>query len=222
MPAQDPLGFTLEDEMDPTYCRRCHKRIPAAVGRAQRGLCATCLKIDAQFPAYTFGGRQADPGTRVTLQIAGVGAGILLLIAVVAPGRKPPASSPTPSMPTAAAPPRSAPAPSAPPAATMPPASPSSVDLNAAVRFDGAQFIIANGDGFDWTNVRLTVNEGFLRGGYVYEAGHMGSGQVYTVGAMQFAEGDGERFNPFTHKPKTLSIHCDTSIGARGHWFGGF
>lgn len=95
----------------------------------------------------------------------------------------------------------------------------STVDLNASVRFSGTQFIIQNKDSFDWTNVKLEVNARTFSSGYVLKSGIMAAGETYTVGAMQFAKSDGEKFNPFTHKPLNLSIWCDTPRG-KGFYYG--
>jgi ribosomal protein S27E len=92
------------------------------------------------------------------------------------------------------------------------------VDLQATVRFTGTQFVIRNGDSFDWTGVKLEANPGLVSGGYVLNAGRMNSGETYTVGALRFANSDGERFNPFTHKPQKFSISCDTP-GGRGFYY---
>jgi ABC-type xylose transport system permease subunit len=95
------------------------------------------------------------------------------------------------------------------------------VDLKASVVFDGAQFIITNNDNFDWTNVKFEVNSGIFEGGYVLRASKVDAGGTYTVGALQFAKGGGERLNPFTHKVQSISIWCDTPKG-NGFWFGEF
>ncbi|UCG94449.1 MAG: hypothetical protein JSW13_01435 [Candidatus Aerophobus sp.] len=97
----------------------------------------------------------------------------------------------------------------------------STIDLKASVKFDGTQFVISNNDNFDWTNVKLEVNSGLLRGGFVLKAQRMSAGEIYTVGAMQFAKGDGTRFNPFTTKAQKFSIWCDTPKG-KGFWYGGW
>ena len=47
----------------------------------------------------------------------------------------------------------------------------------------------------------------------------MVAGETYTVGAMQFAKSDGEKFNPITHKPLNFSIWCDTPKG-KGFYYG--
>jgi len=95
----------------------------------------------------------------------------------------------------------------------------STIDLKASVRFTGTQFVITNNNSFDWTNVKLEVNSGLLRGGFVLKTKRICAGETYTVRAMQFAKGDGNRFNPLTNKPLNFSIWCDTPEG-KGFWYG--
>lgn len=83
--------------------------------------------------------------------------------------------------------------------------------LNGAVRFTGTQFVITNNDNFDWTNAEFTINPGW--NGYKLTAGELKAGETYTVGAAQFTKSDGERFNPFTHKPKSFLIRAETPKG---------
>ena len=91
--------------------------------------------------------------------------------------------------------------------------------LKPSVSFTGTQFILANNDNFDWTNVKFEVNSGILKGGFVLTTQRIVAGETYTVGAMQFTKGDGTRLNPFTMKPQNLSIWCDTPKG-KGFWYG--
>lgn len=95
----------------------------------------------------------------------------------------------------------------------------SSADLQARVSFTGTQFVITNSDTFDWTNVKLEVNSHGLSDGYTVHVPRIGAGGTYTVGAMQFAKDDGERFNPLTHKAQNLSVWCDTPNG-NGFYYG--
>lgn len=96
---------------------------------------------------------------------------------------------------------------------------PTYIDLKASVSFTGTQFVIKNQDTFDWRNVKLDLNPGTFSSGYVLNAGRMEAGETYTVGAMQFAKSDGEKFNPFSHKPQKLSISGDTPSG-KGYYTG--
>lgn len=93
-------------------------------------------------------------------------------------------------------------------------------DIHAGISFDGTQFQIENKDDFDWIDVKLEVNPGMFSSGYTYKARVLKAGESYTVGAMQFAKSDGERFNPFTHKPKSLQITCKKPGGGSGFYYG--
>lgn len=79
-------------------------------------------------------------------------------------------------------------------------------DIKASVSFDGTQFTITNNENQDWTNVRFEVNAGAFSSGYTYKVQEIKPGVVYTVGAMQFANSKGERFNPFLKKPTSFNI----------------
>jgi len=99
---------------------------------------------------------------------------------------------------------------------------PSSIYLNASVRFTGTQFIIENNDNFDWLNVKMEVNGSFLKSGFILETDRMKADETYTVGALQFAKKDGTRFNPITYKPQKIDISCDTLKGEDAFWSGGW
>jgi len=99
---------------------------------------------------------------------------------------------------------------------------PSSIYLNASVRFTGTQFIIENNDNFDWLNVKMEVNGSILKSGFILETDRMNAGETYTVGALQFAKKDGTRFNPVTYKPQNIDIYCDTPKGEDAFWAGGW
>jgi hypothetical protein len=101
---------------------------------------------------------------------------------------------------------------------SQPPA-PTTVDLNGRVRFTGTQFVITNSDTFDWGNCKFEVNPKTFSSGYTFRAGTIAAGSTYSVGALQFANGDGVRFNPFTYKPTSFSIWCDVQ-GGKGYYFG--
>ena len=102
------------------------------------------------------------------------------------------------------------------PSSYTPPAS-KSVSLNAAVSFTGSQFVVTNADAFAWRNVTLNINSGILSSGYTYKTARLDPASMYTVGAMQFADGHGVRFDPVTMKPLTFGISADTP-GGRGHY----
>lgn len=93
--------------------------------------------------------------------------------------------------------------------------------INASVRFTGTQFIITNNDSFDWTDVKMEINGGVFSGGYDLKHPVVKAGQTYTVGAMQFANSDGQRFNPIQMKAKKFSICGKTPNGLAcyvGEW----
>lgn len=81
--------------------------------------------------------------------------------------------------------------------------------LRGTIMFDGAQFIIGNTDRVAWTNCELSVNHGSMGGGgYEMRIARLDV-DVYTVGAAQFANDDGVRFNPFSMKPQRMAVWCD-------------
>lgn len=92
--------------------------------------------------------------------------------------------------------------------------------IHATVQFNGTHFIITNQDSFDWTNTELIVNLG-MRSVSTVKVGMLSAGQAYTITANQFVDSDLARFNPLTHKPKTLSIVCTTPSG-QAAWSGGW
>jgi hypothetical protein len=68
--------------------------------------------------------------------------------------------------------------------------------------------------------VKLEVNGGFFSGGYELKHPRIEAGQTYTVGARQFADSDGKRFNPYEMKPKKFSICGKTPSGLDCHVVG--
>jgi hypothetical protein len=94
-----------------------------------------------------------------------------------------------------------------------PPAPPVRTELSASVRFTGTQFVITNNESFDLTNIKMEINGGIFSGGYELKHGRMKAKETYTVGALQFADNDGKRFNPFQMKPQKFTISADSSIG---------
>jgi hypothetical protein len=87
------------------------------------------------------------------------------------------------------------------------------VGLNAAVTFDGAQFVISNKDNFDWTNVKMEVNEGVAIPGFSYNVPKIAAEGTYTVFGNRFFTPDGSQFNPTTTKIVRFTIACDTPKG---------
>jgi hypothetical protein len=113
--------------------------------------------------------------------------------------------------------------PSRPPSSSTSPSQtpPRTTELNASVRFSGTQFIITNEDSFNWSSVKMEVNGGIISGGYELTVPTMKAKETYTVGAMQFADSDGKRFNPFQMKPQKFTIRASTPDGYR-YYVGGW
>lgn len=88
-----------------------------------------------------------------------------------------------------------------------------SVDLNASVSFTGTQFVIKNNDNFDYKNARMVVN-----GDYVLKGCNLNAGETYTVGMLQFANRNGDRFG-MMKKPQEFLISCDLSSGKNGFFY---
>ena len=86
----------------------------------------------------------------------------------------------------------------------------SSTDLNASISFTGTQFVIKNNDSFDYNNAKLEINGKYALNGY-----NLTAGETYTVGMLQFADDDGNRFNMMI-KPQKFTISCDVEGGKHG------
>ena len=81
------------------------------------------------------------------------------------------------------------------------------IELNANVIFSGTQFLISNNDKFDYNEIKMKVNDK-----YVLNVPNLKAGEVYTVGLMQFADDDGNRFTVL-QKPQEFFISCKTEGG---------
>ena len=94
-------------------------------------------------------------------------------------------------------------------------------DLGAKVEFDGTQIELTNLDAFDWSNCILEINPHAFTSGFKYRMTAIQLHSTIRIGALQFANGDGVRFNPFQYKPTSVSVRCDTPAGRRdfyGSW----
>jgi hypothetical protein len=87
-------------------------------------------------------------------------------------------------------------------------------DLNATIRFTGTQIEITNNDDFTWFETDITIN-----GKYRLKGNTLFAGETYTVGIMQFADRDGNRFTPMM-KPQEVSIWCELADGTNGFYSG--
>jgi hypothetical protein len=95
-------------------------------------------------------------------------------------------------------------------------------DLNAAVRFTGTQFVVENKGTQAWRDVELDLNGGTFSSGYIYRFDSVPPFGSATIGAMQFANSDGQRFNPITHKPQKFVITATLPSGQKGIYAGGW
>jgi len=89
---------------------------------------------------------------------------------------------------------------------------PDPISLKAAVVLHRRQFKIANADAFAWTKVKMRAFTGVLTA-YTLEVPRIEARAIYTVDAMQFTNSNGERLNPFTHKPTQFIITATTPKG---------
>lgn len=92
---------------------------------------------------------------------------------------------------------------------------PSQHELDATIKFSDTAFLITNNEKADWTECKLELNSGILRGGYTYRAALMAKQDALIVPFREFTKGDGTRFNSYETKAQNLSISC-TVDGKRG------
>lgn len=92
---------------------------------------------------------------------------------------------------------------------------PSQHELDATIKFSDTAFLINNNETADWTDCKLELNSGILRGGYIYKAALMAKQDALIVPFREFTKGDGTRFNSYETKAQNLSISC-TVDGKRG------
>lgn len=90
------------------------------------------------------------------------------------------------------------------------------IDLNSSVHFTGTQFVIQNKDTFDYNDAKLEINDN-----YVLEHINIPAGQTFTVGFLNFADSDGNRFT-FAMKPLSFSIWCDLQNEKNGFYYATF
>lgn len=92
----------------------------------------------------------------------------------------------------------------------------STVRLNARVTFTGAQFIVYNNDSFDWMSVDLQISLETIGSDFNLSVPVIHAEEKRTVRASEFIGKDGNRFNPYTMKPKRFLIRCDTQTRKNG------
>jgi hypothetical protein len=79
-------------------------------------------------------------------------------------------------------------------------------DLQAEVRFTGAQFLITNHSPQPWQDVSITVSGAGTGGSYGLHLDRIGPGETMTVQPSRFAAADGQVLNPVRTRPHTLVI----------------
>jgi hypothetical protein len=95
------------------------------------------------------------------------------------------------------------------------PAAPDPPDLKGSLGIrGGTTFILANQDGFDWTDCEVTVNPaGFSASGFDLTVPKVAARSSREIESTSLASGDGSRFDLETHKMKTFYIRCSTPAG---------
>jgi len=94
-------------------------------------------------------------------------------------------------------------------------------EVLANVRFTGTQFIVQNLGAKPWTEVQFAINSGVLNSGFTAEVTRLDAKSEYAIGALQFANGDGQRFNPIQFKPQTFRVRAKID-GQFAYWNGSF
>lgn len=86
-------------------------------------------------------------------------------------------------------------------------------DLLAAVSIVNAQVQLTNRGSVEWTNCRLSINEGVVSRGYELTRQSIPAKTVQAIPVREFAKSSGQRFDLLALKPNTFSIFCDTPAG---------
>jgi len=94
--------------------------------------------------------------------------------------------------------------------------------LTVRIEFTGMQFVIQNGDDFDWENVEIEINAVGSSSGYKFETPIIRAGQTYRFPAVEFAKDNGERFNAFTVKPRSLTVRARKTVHGKLEYSGTF
>lgn len=79
---------------------------------------------------------------------------------------------------------------------------PPTLPVTADVGFEQLDLVLVNQDGRDWTDATLTIDPGGLSA----TADRVKAGERHKISAGLFANPQGERFNPYTHKPVTFRL----------------
>jgi hypothetical protein len=98
---------------------------------------------------------------------------------------------------------------------------PELVTLDALVQRSATQIVVTNQGEERWTNCRVEINPGIVRGGWSQSVAVIEPGQRVEGGLFAFTRSGGERFNPGTHVVESVTVQCDTPAG-RGFYRGTF
>lgn len=86
--------------------------------------------------------------------------------------------------------------------------------MTVDMRFNGTQFTVKNTGNQAWDYATIEINDGFK-----VSIGELAAGATTTIGAMNFANKDGTRFNPFSMKPQ--EVYITGTIAGRSASYGG-
>lgn len=106
---------------------------------------------------------------------------------------------------------------SAGPSSGGPSSAPAVQELNASVRKSALQVEVTNRSAQGWTNCKVDLNPGIIRGGWAQRIASIPAGQTVNGGLLAFTKPDGERFNPAEYVLKSVRVSCD-----QGFWSGEF
>jgi hypothetical protein len=87
-------------------------------------------------------------------------------------------------------------------------------EITVDMRFTGTQFTIKNTGRLAWDSATIEINDGFK-----VSIGELSAGATTTIGAMNFANKEGLRFNPFSMKPQ--QVYITASIAGHDASYGG-
>jgi hypothetical protein len=94
-------------------------------------------------------------------------------------------------------------------------------ELRAEVTVSEESLVITNKDGFDWSNVKVTLNPKIMGSGYSCHVACVPHGKTVHIPFHDLTKGDGTRFNIYATRPKTVDIEADTPYG-HARYFGGW
>ncbi|MFQ5645794.1 MAG: hypothetical protein ACE5GM_02600 [bacterium] len=82
------------------------------------------------------------------------------------------------------------------------------VPLKAGLKLTGTEFIITNSGDFDWKNVKMDIN-----GGYIKQVPVMSAGKAYTFRCPEFAKVEGYPLDIYKIQKPLFILTCDTPRG---------